>query len=104
MNVGAIFQHAMGITFAYERDRFVVIYMDHITIYSRSDREHIKHLEKVFIKGTKYGISLNPRKSNFVVKEGNLLGHIISKDGIRIDPNRVNSILKEEEPRSKKEV
>ena len=38
------------------------------------------------------------------MKEGKLLGHIISKDGIRIDPDRVNSILKVEEPRSKKEV
>ena len=52
----------MDITFADERDMFVVIYMDDITVYSRSDREHIKHLEKVFLKCRKYGISLNPRK------------------------------------------
>ena len=38
------------------------------------------------------------------MKEGKMLGHIISKDGIRIDPDRVNTILKVEEPRSKKEV
>ena len=36
------------------------------------------------------------------MKEGKLLGHIISKDGIRIDPDRVNVILKVEEPRNKK--
>ena len=59
MNARATFQHAMGIAFVDERDRFVVIYMDDITIYSRSDREHIKHLEKVFLKCRKYGISLN---------------------------------------------
>ena len=41
MNAGATFQRAMDITFADERDRFVVIYMDDIIVYSRSDREHI---------------------------------------------------------------
>ena len=38
------------------------------------------------------------------MKEGKLLGHIISKDGIRIDLDRVNAILKVEEPKNKKEV
>ena len=104
MNEGATFQHVIDITFADERDRFVVLYMDDIAVYSSSNREHIKHLEKVFLKCRKYGISLNPRKSNFALEERKLLGHIISKEGIRIDPNRVSEILKVEEPRSKKEV
>ena len=47
---------------------------------------------------------MNPRKSNFAFREGKLLGHIISKDGIKIDPKRVNEILKVEDPMSKKEV
>ena len=70
MNVGTTFQCAMGIAFAEEKDKFVVVYMDDITVYSISDREHIKHLEKVFLKCKKYGISLNPRKSNFALEEG----------------------------------
>ena len=65
MNAGATFQRAMDIDFAYERDSFVVIYMDNITVYSRSDKEYIRNLERVFLKCRKYGISLNPRKSNF---------------------------------------
>ena len=94
----------MDIAFADERDRFVVIYMNDITVYSRSDREHIRHLERVFIKCRKYGISLNRRNSNFSLEEGKILGNIISKEGIRIDLERVSAILKVEEPRSKKEV
>ena len=78
--------------------------MDDITVYSRSDREHIHHLKKVFIKYRKFGISLNPKKSNFALEEGKLLGHIISKDGIKIDPDRFSAILKVGEPRSKKEI
>ena len=45
---------------------------------------------------------LEPSKSNFTLEEGKLLGHIISKEGIRIDPDRVKGILKVGEPRSKK--
>ena len=78
--------------------------MDDITIYFRSEKDHIRHLERVFIKSKNYGISLNPKKSNFFLEEGKLLGHIISKQGIRIDLDRVNEILKVEEPRSKKEI
>ena len=47
---------------------------------------------------------MNPKKSNFTLEEGKLLGHIISKDGIKIDPERVSVILKVGEPRSKKEI
>ena len=94
----------MGISFVEEKDKFVVVYMDDITMYSRSDRENIRNLEKAFLKCKKYGLSLNPIKSNFALEVGKLLGHIISKDGIKIDPERINAILKVEEPRSKKEV
>ena len=52
----------------------------------------------------KFGISLNPKKSHFALEEGKLLGHIISKYGIRIDPSKVEAIEKIDLPRSKKEV
>ena len=65
MNAGATFRRAMVISFVDERVNFVVIYMDYITMYSRSNKDHIRHLEMVFIKCRKYGISLNSRKSNF---------------------------------------
>ena len=104
MNAGATFQRAMDIAFAGEIGISVVIYMDDITVYSKSDRENLRHLEKVFMKCRKYGISLNPKKSNFALEEGKLLGHIISKYGIKIDPERVSVILKLGEPRSKKEI
>ena len=104
MNAGATFQRAMDITFAREIGKFMVIYMDNITVYSRSDKDHIHHLEKKIMKCRKFGISLNPKKSNFALEEGKLLGHIISKDGIKINPDRVSAILKAGEPRSKKEI
>ena len=52
----------------------------------------------------KYGISLNPKKSLFSLEEGKLLGHIISKEGIRIDPERIQAILQIPYPRNIKEL
>jgi hypothetical protein len=46
MNAGATFQRAMDIAFIGERDKFVVIYLDDITVFSRSDKEHCQHLRK----------------------------------------------------------
>jgi hypothetical protein len=92
MNAGATFQRAMDIAFIGEKDQFVVIYMDDITVFSKSDKEHCCYLRKVFLKCRRFGLSLNPKKSLFVMKEGKLLGHIVSAEGVRIDPSRVEAI------------
>jgi hypothetical protein len=104
MNVGETFHRAMDIAFVDEKDKFIVIYLDDITMYSSIDEEHIKHLRRVFKKCKKFGISLNPKKSIFSMEEGKLLGHIISKEGIKVDLNRVEGILNIGIPRSQKEV
>ncbi len=104
MNAGATFQRAMDIAFSEEKDKILVIYFDDITVFSNSDEEHMQHLKRVFNKCRKYGISLNPKKSHFAMAEGKLLGHIISKDGIKIDPQRVQAILQVDLLRNKKEV
>ena len=49
-------------------------------------------------------VSLNPKKSHFGLTEGKLLGHIVSAEGIKIDPERVKAILKISIPRNKKEI
>lgn len=104
MIVGATFQCAMDIAFSEEKGKFVVVYLDDITMYSKSDEKHYEHLEMIFINCMKFGISLNPKKYHFSLEEGKLLGHIISKDGIRIGPGRVHAIRQISLPRNKKEV
>ena len=94
----------MDIAFIGERDKFVVIYLDDITVFSRSEREHCEHLRRVFLKCRKFGLSLNPKKSLFSMKEGKLLGHIVSTEGVRIDPSRVEAIQSLSLPRSRKEI
>jgi hypothetical protein len=86
INVGATFQREMDIAFKGLIGHSVVIYLDDVTIYSKQRVDHPKHLKKIFERCRKYDISLNPKKSIFVVSEGKLLGHVISKDGISMDP------------------
>jgi hypothetical protein len=92
MNTGTTFQCAMYIIVIRERDKFVVIYLDDITVFSRTDKEHCHHLRKVFQKCIKFGFSLNPKKSLLAMKEGKLLGHIVSNEGVNIDPRRMEAI------------
>ena len=56
------------------------------------------------MKCKNYGISLNPNKSLFSMKEGKILGHIVSTEGVKIEPNRVEAIKNLSLPRSKKEI
>ena len=60
INAGATFQRAMDIAFIGEKDKFVVVYLDDITVFSKDDVEHIKQLRRTFEKCRKYGLSLNP--------------------------------------------
>ena len=82
----------MDITFQGLIGRSVVIYLDDIMIFSKRREEHAFHLRQIFERCRKYGISLNPKKCVFVVTEGKLLGHVVSKKGISIDPERIKEI------------
>jgi hypothetical protein len=92
MNAGATFQQAMGIAFIGEKEKFVAIYLDDNTVFSISDKEYYHHLKRVFLKCRNFGLSLNPKKSLFAMKDGKLLGHIVSIEGVIIDPIRVEAI------------
>ncbi len=104
MNVGATFQRAMDIASSKEIHDLLVVYQDDITVFSKSDNEHLDHLRRVFIKCRKFGISLNPKKTFFGLEEGKILGHIISKYGIRIDISIIEAILTITHPRNIREL
>eukprot|EP00253_Pinus_taeda_P036509 PITA_36509 len=104
MNAGATFQCVMDIAFVGEKDKFMLIYLDDITVYFGSHHDHLQHLKRVFLKCRKFGISLNPKKSQFALEEGKLLGHVVSAAGVQIDPERVKAIQALALPRSKKDI
>ena len=92
INAGATFQRAMDIDLCGLIGQSTIAYLDNITIFSKRREEHAFHLRKIFECCRKYGISLNPKKCVFAVTEGKLLGHIVSKKGISIDPERIKAI------------
>jgi hypothetical protein len=94
----------MDIAFVGEKDKFIVIYLDEIIVFSRYDKENCHNLRRVFMKCIKFGLSLNPKKSMFAMRDGKLLGLIVSAEGVRIDPSRVEAIHTLPFHRSKKEV
>ena len=104
MNVGTTFQRSMDIDFVGDKDKFVLIYLDDIKTFSSSHKDHLQHLKKFFLKCRQIGISVNPKKSQFSLEEGKLLGHIVSAEGLKIDPTRVQAIQTLSIPRSKRDI
>jgi len=92
INARATFQRAMDIAFVGENDKFIVIYLDDMNIFSQNDEDHVKHMRQTLLKCRKYRLSLNPKKSYFAMEEGKLLGYTVSKEGVKIDPERVVAI------------
>ena len=76
---------------------------DDIIIYSRSEKEHLEHLEEIFTRLKAAGLKLKLEKCCFFKKKHiQYLGHLISADGIQ--PEKLESIAKMPAPRNPKEV
>ena len=91
-NVGATFQWAM--TFAYhDLKNIIEVYLDGLFAHSCMRVYHPYHLNLILEICHRYQIRLNPHKCIFSVKVGHLLGFIVSKEGIRVDPLKVEAIL-----------
>jgi hypothetical protein len=101
-NAGATFQRAMDYAFRGLIGKLIEIYQNDLTVFSKDGKTHINHLRQVLDRCREFGISLNPTKSVFGVTEGKLLGHIISKEGVKLDPERVEAIGKVPLPLTKK--
>ena len=56
---------------------------------SRTEEEHLTHLQKLFRRLRQYKLRLNPSKCTFGVRSGKLLGFIVSQKGIEVDPDKV---------------
>lgn len=103
-NAPATFQRTMDEIFSKENRMFVIPYLDDIIVYSKSRREHEKHLRIVLGKLKAAGLSLNEKKSKFFREQFKILGNIISKGMIKADPERIEKLLKYPEPKIMKEL
>ena len=91
-NVDTTFQRAMSYAF-HDIKHVVGPYLDNLPAHSKQREIHVDHLIAVFLQCCHFNIRLNPHKCVLCVEAGQLLGFIVSKDGIHIDPLKIESIL-----------
>jgi hypothetical protein len=92
-NAPAYFMYLMNKVFMEYLDKFFMVFIDDILIYSRSEEEHEEHLHLVLQKLREYRLYAKLSKFEFWMKQVAFLGHIISKGGISVDPSKVQDVL-----------
>ncbi|GFV94884.1 retrovirus-related Pol polyprotein from transposon 297 [Trichonephila clavipes] len=103
-NAPATFERLMetvlkGLTF-----EACLIYLDDIIIGGRTFEEHLQNIRKVLSKLRDANLKLNPSKCKFFQKEVNYLGHIISAEGVRTDPEKVSAVKNWKRPENLREL
>jgi len=92
-NAPATFQHFINNVLCDYLDDFVISYIDDILIYSKSLEEHHIHVKKVLKKLLENNLYVKLEKCEFNVSETAFLGYILSKDGLKVDPNKLKPFL-----------
>jgi hypothetical protein len=92
-NAPAYFMYLMNKVFMKYLDKFMVLFIDDIMIFSKNEEEHNKHLRLVLQKLKENQLYAKLNKYDFWLKEVSFLGHINSEGGISIDPSKVKDVL-----------
>jgi hypothetical protein len=95
-NAPTYFMNLMNKVFMEYLDRFVMVFIDDILIYSKSDSDHEEHLRLVLQKLRDNQLYAKLSKCEFWISEVSFLGHIISNGGISVDPAKVKEIIERE--------
>ena len=83
---------------------FAMTYLDDIIIFSDNELDHLEHLEIIFYRLKEVGLKMKCSKCDFFKSEIHYLGHLISADGIRPLPNKLDSIKHMPAPKDAKEI
>jgi hypothetical protein len=103
-NAPGHFMYLMNSVFMPELDKFVVVFIDDILIYSRSKEEHEEHLRIVLQLLRDHQLYVKFSKCEFYIKEVPFLGHVVSPEGIAVDPSKVKEVLEWKLPTMVSEV
>jgi hypothetical protein len=87
--------------FAYQ---FVVVFIDDILVYSRSAEEHEQHLRVVLVKLRSHQLYVKFRKCEFWLQKVSFLGHVLTAEGVAVDPEKVAAVSEWKQPTSVSEI
>jgi hypothetical protein len=103
-NALAYFMYLMNKVFMEYLDKFVVVFIDDILVYSRSEEEQEEHLSLALQKLRDHKLYAKLSKFGFWLKQVSFSGHIISKGGISVDPSKVQDVLSWKVPTSVSDI
>ncbi|WVZ89651.1 hypothetical protein U9M48_036030 [Paspalum notatum var. saurae] len=103
-NAPAYFMQLMNSVFMDYLDKFVVVFIDDILIYSKTEAEHEEHLRLVLQRLRKHKLYAKFSKCEFWIDEVCFLGHVVSKGGIAVDPSKVSTVMNWKVPKIPKDV
>lgn len=91
-NSPARFQSVMNRIFQPLLNKCVTVYLDDILVFSKTPEEHIEHLKQVFDILRNHEFVVSREKSQFNLPEVQYLGHIVGRDGLKVDPKKVAAV------------
>ena len=103
-NSPATFQSLMNRIFYDCVDVFMVVYMDDLLIFSKDEESHIRHLETVLSRLKENKLYVSPKKCEFMKNELDFLGLVVGKEGIRVNPKKVEVLKTWPKPKTLTEV
>ncbi|GJV04528.1 putative nucleotidyltransferase, ribonuclease H [Tanacetum coccineum] len=103
-NAPAIFMDLMNRVCRPYLDKFVIVFIDDILIYSKTQEEHVEHLRLVLELLKKEKLYAKFSKCEFWLREVQFLGHVINGNGIHVDPSKIEAVKNWKAPRTPTEV
>ncbi|KAK8785533.1 hypothetical protein V5799_008101 [Amblyomma americanum] len=103
-NSPAVWQRTADVILAGLLGRLCFVYMDDIIIYSDSFDNHLRDIEQVLVRLRAAGLKLKPSKCQFLKNEVKYLGHVVSADGVRPDPEKLRCVSDFPSPTSVRQV
>ncbi|XP_071928300.1 uncharacterized protein [Coffea arabica] len=103
-NAVATYQRLVNKLFQSQIDRSMEVYVDDMIVKSRTDRQFVPDLREILNILWESRMRLNPKKCTFGVRSGKFLGFLVSRDGIRANPDKLQAIMDMAPPRNVKEV
>jgi len=92
-NATSTFTRTMSEVFKDLGSKFLKVFVNDLNVHNESWGEHLQHLNAILCKLREVNLKLNPNKCCFAVKSITFLGHVVSKEGTRPDPGKIEAIL-----------